>query len=456
MNDKLFYTFVCSTIPLKGKPVPIEGIKLISALAHKQEIPVTWIVNKESVNEIKEIINQGHSEFKDNIILMIDPSIIFRETGIVPASKAEETVILRQRLPEIIASEQERVKKALPWADAKLVGTDFKTPALVQILEELNCTGLWGYHWEGADADDIGDKGCPWSFFYASKEHYNATSPYSSKIVAVENSSLNLNAVYYTGNHNVFSANPKSLWRSGLCKDKDESYSRAILNEYLKNCLWNKFLIFIQQLDACDMQYTSYENYDGGTIAGLADITDSFFQEISSSEQIQPLSIPDAISLYKSEFGRTESCSMIFDNIIPQQIELNFFTPPDPKKKHPYPLTFFYYDSECQIIFREGQMTPTEVRNYIQPPFESKHYIEKEIPSISKFHPFRDRDKLIMEFEIESAKRMPYGLAIWDDHSMFSLVSTNARAVKWIGTYLLFMKIDLDEGLNQIEVTLAI
>ena len=78
------------------------------------------------------------------------------------------------------------------------------------------------------------------------------------------------------------------------------------------------------------------------------------------------------------------------------------------------------------------------------------------MPSISSFRPTRDRDKLIMEFEIESIKQMPFGLAIWDDHSMFSLVSTNARMVKWIGNYLLFIRLDLEEGLNQIEVSLTI
>lgn len=454
MENNLFYSFLCSTIPHKDKPTPVEGIKLVSALAHKQDIPVTWIVNTETANEIKEIISQGYNEYKDNIILMIDPSAIFGEIDTMPSSKAEETVILRQRLPELVISERKKAKKALSWSNIDVIGSEHKSPVLVQILEELGCKGLWNYRWENADENGVGDKGCPWSFFYASKEHYNATSPYSSKIIAVENSSLNLNAVYYTENHHVFSANPMSLLRSRLCEDP--SYAKAILNEYAKNSQWNRFTIFIQQLNAYDMIYSNYENYDGGTIAGLAKIIDGFFQEIASNEQILPISIPDAISTYKGEFGRTEASCMIFDNIIPQQADINYFVPPQPKKKIDYPLTFFYYDSDCQIIFREGQMTPIEVKNYIQPPFESKHYIEREIPSIAKFHPFRDRDKLVMEFEIESSKRMPYGLAIWDDHSMFSLVSTNARLVKWIGTYLLFMKIDLDEGLNQIEVTLAI
>ena len=101
-------------------------------------------------------------------------------------------------------------------------------------------------------------------------------------------------------------------------------------------------------------------------------------------------------------------------------------------------------------------MTPVEMRNYFRPPFESRYYVEKEMPSISQFRPSRDREKLILEFEIESVKRMPFGLVIWDDHSMFSLVSTNARLVRWIGNYLLFIRMDLEEGLNRIEMSLTI
>jgi len=458
MDNKLIYTFLCSILPRYPQHIgltPVEGAKLISALAHKHGIPVTWILNSECVQEVKDVISMGHSGFGDDVVIMIDPTVIFKEAGITPSSKAEETVVLRQRLPELVISEQNKVKSAIPWTEAKVIGSDFKTSALIQVLDELECTGLWGYRWENEGADGVGDKGCPWSLFFASKDHYNIPARHDG-IVAVETSSLDLNAVYYTGNPQVFSANPKSLWASGLCTNKDDSYGKALLNEYLRNCSWNRSLFFAQELNAYDMEYARYKVYDSGTIAGLANLTDSFFREVESNEQIQPLSIPDAITLYKSEFQRTESCCMAFDSIVPQQTEVNYYAPPEPKRKHPYPFTFFYYDSECQIIFREGQMTPVEVRNYAQPPFESKHYLEKEVPSISKFYPFRDRDRLIMEFEIESAKRMPYGLVIWDDHSMFSLVSTSARSVKWIGTHLLFMRLELDEGMNQIEITLAI
>ena len=50
------------------------------------------------------------------------------------------------------------------------------------------------------------------------------------------------------------------------------------------------------------------------------------------------------------------------------------------------------------------------------------------------------------------SKRLPVAPA----NSIASPVSTNARLVKWIGDYLLFIRMDLEEGLNRIEVSLSI
>ncbi len=272
----------------------------------------------------------------------------------------------------------------------------------------------------------------------------------------MESTSLDLNSAFHTGNPQVFSANPGALRKSGLHLDEALNYPRALLDEYLKNCSWNRFVSFIQQQPAHEMEYANYDEYDSGTIREIADILEGVFREAESNPNIQALSLPQAIQLYKNEFQYTESCYMVFDGIVPPHVEINYFVPPEPKQKPPYPFTFFYYDNECQLIFKEGEMTPVEMKNYFRPPFESTHYVEKEMPSISNFHPSRDRDKLILEFEIESVKPMPFGLVIWDDHSMFSLVSTNARLVKWIGDYLLFIRIDLEEGLNRTEVSLTI
>jgi hypothetical protein len=532
MDSQLLYTFLslaASRDTPSGRIVPVEGMKLTSALAHRHGIPVTWIIDSYSVQESRSTILQGHQECGDDVILLIDISRVLEDSGTTPASKAEEIVVLRQKLPEFVISERETVKEILPWAEVNVIAADVKTEILVEVLEELDCIGLWGYRWGGEfgqadrgrrrrseEAREQGSEspffpdGCPWSFFYASRNHYDAPAQSPGGLVAVESVSLDLNAVFYSGNSRVFSTNPSALRMSGLCvsgaayqpvhtepaggrfydaveippdpplqrggtrrrfleggelgdtfseggtNSQDIDYGKALLDEYLKNCSWNRFVIFLQQQPACEMEYAGYDEYDKGTISDIADILNGFFREAASNQEIQPLTLPQAVQLYRREFEYTESCYMAFDSIVPPHVDIDFYVTPVPKQKPPYPFAFLYYDRECQLIFKEGQMTPIEMRNYIHPPFESKYYVEKEMPSISYFRPARDRDKLIMEFEIESIKQMPFGLVIWDDHSMFSLVSTNARLVKWVGNYLLFIRMDLEEGLNRVEVSLTI
>lgn len=458
----------------------MEGMKLISALAHRYDIPVTWIVDSKSVQESRDLLVRGHQECGDDVILMIDIARVLTESGITtPASKAEEIVVLRQNLPGFIATEQEKIRDMLPWAEVNVITADMKTEVLIEILEELGCTGLWGYHWSSGQEEGITQQppafpdtgiplspllfvsqsrlnGCPWSFFYVSREHYDAPSQSPNGLVAVESTSLDLNAVLHSGNPQVFSPEPSTLRRSGLYADKHIDYPKALLNEYLRNRSWNRFLIFLQQQPAYQMEYASYDDYDKGMISELAEILSDFFNEVVYNKGINALSLPEAIEAYRKEFEYTEACYMAFDGIVPLQVDIDFYTPPEPKQKPPYPFTFLYYDRECQLIFEEGQMMPVQMRNYVHPPFESRYYIEKEMPSISTFRPARDRDKLILEFEIESIKQMPFGLAIWDDHTMFNLVASNARLVKWVGTHLLFIRMDLEEGLNRVEVSLTI
>ena len=102
MDGQLTYSFISLATARNtpdGTTVPVEGMKLLAALAHRYGIPVTWVVDSNSVQESKAVLTQGHRECGDDVILQIDVSSVFEESGSVPESKAEEIVILRQRLP---------------------------------------------------------------------------------------------------------------------------------------------------------------------------------------------------------------------------------------------------------------------------------------------------------------------------------------------------------------------
>ena len=117
---------------------------------------------------------------------------------------------------------------------------------------------------------------------------------------------------------------------------------------------------------------------------------------------------------------------------------------------------FSYYDAECQLVFEEGKIEPIQVTNYISPPVSSPNGAEVNLPQIEQFRPSRSRSQLRMQFTLESAKAMPYGLAVWGNHDGLTLATSNAQEVTWLGNRLLFVRVNLQVGKNEIEVVLTI
>ena len=155
MDGQLLYTFLSLAATRdtpEGGIVPIDGMKLIAALAHRYGVPVTWVIDSQSVQASKDLILQGHHEHGDDVILLIDIPRFLKEAmgkiphtpgrDVMPASEAEEIVVLRQKLPQFVTSERAKIKEALPWAEVNVIAADTKTDALVQILKELDCIGL--------------------------------------------------------------------------------------------------------------------------------------------------------------------------------------------------------------------------------------------------------------------------------------------------------------------------
>ena len=96
------------------------------------------------------------------------------------------------------------------------------------------------------------------------------------------------------------------------------------------------------------------------------------------------------------------------------------------------------------------------MKNYLTPPVESRHGVEFNLPQIETFLPARARNQLSLQFVLESTKAMPYGFAVWGNHSGLTLAKSNADSVTWLGERLLFVRVNLAAGKNEIEVVLTI
>lgn len=168
---------------------------------------------------------------------------------------------------------------------------------------------------------------------------------------------------------------------------------------------------------------------------------DRYFEFVRTQNDVLIAPLSSVVLDYWMECSRTEPTYLLQTRDIGQENQQQ---------------CLFYYDGECQLIFEEGKLTPIDMKNYVSPPLGAKYYTEFDLPPIAAFRTSRHRETLIFQIEVHATKDMPYGLAIWGDHSGLKLVETDAQRVVWLGTHLLFVRIDLQAGLNQLRVVLSI
>jgi len=170
---------------------------------------------------------------------------------------------------------------------------------------------------------------------------------------------------------------------------------------------------------------------------------DAYFAYVCRQPETQVALLSDAVNDYRLGCNQTQPTYLL--------IEPDLETEATSGKS-----TLFYYDAECQLIFEEDKMEPIDMKNYISPPVKSRYGVEFNLPRIEKFRPSRARNQLRMQFELESTKAMPYGFAIWGNHTGLTLAKSDAHTVTWVGDRLLFIRVELQDGKNNIEVVLTI
>ena len=177
------------------------------------------------------------------------------------------------------------------------------------------------------------------------------------------------------------------------------------------------------------------------------DELDTYLAYVSEAPETQIMSLPDVVRACQ-ETGEQTQPTFLVTNANSESTEE---ASTDSDKA-----LFSYYDTECQLVFEEGKIEPIRVTNYISPPVNSSSGAEVNLPQIEQFRPSRSRSQLRMQFTLESTKAMPYGLAVWGNHDGLTLATSNAQEVTWLGDRLLFVRVNLQVGKNEVEVVLTI
>ena len=425
------YTLISTVTGTADRGKLRAGARLLAKMAHQYSIPITWALTPQAARTLAKDISVWHTECGDEPLLMVDIKPLWdanwekvaqgtlsdvargevaqgHAAGIRNVSTRTETAFLaehlvqmREKLPPFISGEWGKLARAMPWAEPIAAGAEWKHHLLLHALEKAGFQCLWGYHPAG-DAET--DSGAPFGCFYPSAEQHNFSATSAGEIVGVP-----------------YQSTPIETLRAALLNDTQSQN----LNVYLENCAWNRWLGYVEHINALEVAELGEE-----TLERL----DAYFAHVASTELKKAVPLSEIVREYRTHCQRTEPTCLYAA----------------PEK------AFRYYDAECQLTFTEGTMEPVAMKNYVSPPAETSDGAEYHLPQVTQLLPRRQRSELRLALTLESTKAMPYGVTVWGDHGGLRLATSNAESVTWIGEHLLFARLALQPGNNAFEIILTI
>ena len=401
-------------------------MRRLAEIAHKHGIPITWGVGATSARSFAADLTEWHTSHGDEVMLMVDISSIWGSgTDSDDLSQsAEHIVTMREKLPDFVSSERDKVQRAIEWADPVVVGAGQKNHVLLYALAQSGFAGLWGYGWGDGE-----DEGCPFGCFFPSVDRHNFCGASTSRVVGIPHTSL-LPTQTTLGSEETEDTDSQTQILNGAAQQGFDCYAA--------NAAWNRWLPYIQRIDPVEIASLTDEQLNQ---------LDAYFAYVREAPETQIMSLSEVVRACQETGEQTQPTFLVTNPN--SEGEEGRSTGADKS-------LFFYYDTECQLIFEEGKIEPIHATNYISPPVSSRNGAEVNLPQIEQFRPSRSRSQLRMQFTLESTKAMPYGLAVWGNHAGLTLATSNAQEVTWLGDRLLFVRVNLQVGKNDVEVVLTI
>ena len=399
-------------------------MRRLAEIAHRHDIPVTWGVGATSARSFAADLTEWHASHGDEVMLMVDIAPIWGSGTDSDdlGQSAEHIVTMREKLPDFISSERDRVQRAIEWADPVVAGAGQKNHVLLYALAQIGFAGLWGYGWENGE-----DEGCPFGCFFPSADKHNFCGASTSRVIGLPHTSL-LPTQTSLASEETADTDSQTQILNGAAQQGFDCYAA--------NAAWNSGLAYIQRIDPVEVASFTEEQLNE---------LDAYFAYVREAPETQIVSLPDVVRACQENGEQTQPTFLVTDSKGEDEVST------DSDKS-----IFSYYDTECQLVFEEGKIEPIQATNYISPPVSSRNGAEVNLPQIEQFRPSRSRSQLRMQFTLESTKAMPYGLAVWGNHVGLTLATSNAQEVTWLGDRLLFVRVNLQVGKNDVEVVLTI
>ncbi len=439
---ELIYTFAGMAARHRDGATCLNGMRLLADTLHPHGVRITWLVSPDSARIAAAQLTDWHERFGDDVALAtpeLTSGIAARYQGDFETKKAQ------------IAGERGLVRAALPWAEVSIAAGNHTDPDIARLLDALGFEGLWGFCWEQIEVDAITDRGCPWGFYYMDPK--DRLRPAEGRgVIAMEWTARDLLKSFHSGNPCLYSTDPNDVARGGLCSWENIGYWKKLADNYRRNAHWNGQVVLVQHQEAHEMERAEgWRCYTEEDIREAAVMLDAFAAYVAPHARVMTLA--EAARAYRERNPHTASSYMLWEDTPhpPPNPAYTWSTCPGP-----WPRTFLYYDRGAQMMFVQGKTEPVCLRNYHRSWDTRTYYAEPVIPHARLLRDVRHTWSREIEIAVESHAAMPYGLALWDDYSLYQIAEAPGLIEgKILPRELLFLRYDLKPGTNTLLVRLA-
>lgn len=331
-------------------------VKNMEKLFHKNNLPITWLIDSKTAREQKDFFVNGINKYNDEIALMPPSYSHFNSVNYNLKKTYKETLELcRENLSALEEVFNQKIISLGIDQFIGSVGTNF-----VKAAAELGIKALWGIGFDHGTCDtSMFHFGCPWNAYKPSKNNFRipGKEPYPLWIFQWTFRDLISTARTPGGQSGsvMFSTDVDDIIACNVIKHQ-KNYYHKLIGEVLKNAAHNDFIeITIHQ-----------EDHDSWRAEGLQ-YYDEFFSNLP--EGLTPATLGEAAEWLDIKYPKNkqpEQLLILEDSLICKDsvefIHADVKKPGDwPIEPEVYPPHAFYYDVNCQIIFEKGKHTQQEI-----------------------------------------------------------------------------------------------
>jgi hypothetical protein len=407
-----------------------DAMKKMAQVVHGEGVSVTWLLNYETALVEKEILDQYHQEYGDELIMI----------------PGKETIL--------------DWKKLFPWSQMNCVGCARPTTQRFSDLENEKIDGIWGYCDQQIGPDGITHWGCPWGLFYVSPKSTMIPPQANGRIVGVPWTLRDLHKCYHLKQAITFSTDPidqiraKTLdWGTNITIFQD------LFDELLVNLNWNERIYCCLHEEANGpFIYTGKDRSDEGA---TPEESEAMYEMIrlrlryAKKRGATLTTVPEAVAEFKklTSKGITLPSTLLTHDKFHGSM-VHYVQPMPPGVPHKglssaghFPDTLFHFDNECQLVFVHPETMPKQVLNYKAQYFPegNRPYPQEQVlPNLLDWKTKREGDTRTYHYTIQSWYSMPYGIAEWGDFRGWQVENTNGLWAKIIDDRVLLLRCNLE------------